>query len=181
MIQLRPIIFTLGLLLCAVAATMAVPAVVDAADGNDHWRVFLASAAFTVFIGGLLLGAVVNLIAGYARKIGPVGTLFNKVAGLSSASVYLLLFLALYFLGRQTTRAAGVSSEESRTRDYLADLPFPARVREQLVAEGRAWPHHILPASGWVSYPIRDADAVPGALGLFRLAYERAAARRRDA
>lgn len=34
---------------------MAVPAVVDAADGNDHWRVFLASAAFTVFIGGLLL------------------------------------------------------------------------------------------------------------------------------
>ena len=61
--------------------------------------------------------------------------------------------------------------------DYLADLPFPVREREELVAAGRAMPHHILPLSGWVSYPIRDADAVPGALALFRLAYDRATAR----
>jgi hypothetical protein len=62
--------------------------------------------------------------------------------------------------------------------DYLADLPFPVRVREELVAAGKAMPHHILPASGWVSYPIRDATAVPGALALFRLAYDRATAKR---
>jgi hypothetical protein len=62
--------------------------------------------------------------------------------------------------------------------DYLADLPFPVKVRQELVASGRALPHHILPASGWVSYPIRDASAVPGALDLFRLAYDRATARR---
>jgi hypothetical protein len=61
--------------------------------------------------------------------------------------------------------------------DYLADLPFPVRVREELVAAGKAMPHHILPTSGWVSYPIRDAAAVPGALELFRLAYERTTAR----
>ena len=58
--------------------------------------------------------------------------------------------------------------------DYLADLPFPVRVREELVREGKAMPHHILPQSGWVSYPIRDAGAIPGALDLFRLAYQRA-------
>lgn len=58
--------------------------------------------------------------------------------------------------------------------DYLADLPFPVRVREELVRDGKAMPHHILPRSGWVSYPIRDAAAVPGAIALFRLAYERA-------
>ncbi len=58
--------------------------------------------------------------------------------------------------------------------DYLADLPFPVRIREELVRDGKAMPHHILPQSGWVSYPIRDASAVPGALALFRLAYERA-------
>lgn len=58
--------------------------------------------------------------------------------------------------------------------DYLADLPFPVRIREELVREGKAMPHHILPQSGWVSYPIRDAAAVPGALDLFRLAYQRA-------
>lgn len=39
---------------------MAVPAVVDAADGNDHWRVFFTSAVFTVFIGGLLLLASIG-------------------------------------------------------------------------------------------------------------------------
>ena len=64
--------------------------------------------------------------------------------------------------------------------DFLADLPFPVRVRRELVDAGRALPHHILPASGWVSYPIRDAAAVPGAIELFRLAYERAAARKRE-
>ncbi len=58
--------------------------------------------------------------------------------------------------------------------DRLADLPFPVSVREELVREGRARPHHVLPASGWVSYPIRDAADVPGAIALFRLSYERA-------
>lgn len=62
--------------------------------------------------------------------------------------------------------------------DHLADLPFPVRVREELVHDGRAMPHHILPDSGWVSYPIRDAAAVPGAMALFRLAYDRAVAAR---
>jgi len=59
-------------------------------------------------------------------------------------------------------------------RDYLADFPFPVRIREELVREGKAMPHHILPQSGWVSYPIRDAAAIPGAIALFRLAYTRA-------
>jgi hypothetical protein len=62
--------------------------------------------------------------------------------------------------------------------DRLADLPFPVRVREELVREGRARPHHVLPESGWVSYPIRGAADVPGAVALFRLSYERAVAAR---
>src|SRR4029079_13068066 len=37
----------------------------------------------------------------------------------------------------------------------LADLPFPRSVREELVASGRAQTHHVLPESGWVSFPIR--------------------------
>jgi hypothetical protein len=60
--------------------------------------------------------------------------------------------------------------------DRLADLPFPVRVREALVEEGRAIPHHVLPESGWVSYPIRGEADVAGAIDLFRLAYERAVA-----
>lgn len=55
MIQSRPILFTLGLLLCVLAAIMVLPAIVDIADGHQGWRVFFASSVFTFFMGGLLL------------------------------------------------------------------------------------------------------------------------------
>jgi hypothetical protein len=55
----------------------------------------------------------------------------------------------------------------------LADLPFPVKIREQLVASGKAQRHHILPASGWVSVHIRGAQDVDTVVGLFRLNYER--------
>jgi hypothetical protein len=57
--------------------------------------------------------------------------------------------------------------------DQLADLPFPVRIREQLVAEGRAQRHHVMPDSGWVSFFIRSADDAGAAIELFRLNYER--------
>jgi hypothetical protein len=56
---------------------------------------------------------------------------------------------------------------------HLADLPFPVRVRERLVVEGKAQPHHILPESGWVSYVITGPSDVAPVIALFRLNYER--------
>jgi Family of unknown function (DUF5519) len=55
----------------------------------------------------------------------------------------------------------------------LADLPFPVRVRKQLIEEGKAQLHHILPDSGWVSYVIREPSDVAAVIALFRLNYER--------
>jgi len=55
----------------------------------------------------------------------------------------------------------------------LADLPFPVKTRERLVAAGRAQPHHVLPDSGWVSFYIRDAADIPAVVELFRLNYDR--------
>ena len=57
--------------------------------------------------------------------------------------------------------------------DRLADLPFPRRTREELVEAGRARPHHVMPETGWVSYPIRGDSDEAGAVELFRLSYER--------
>lgn len=57
--------------------------------------------------------------------------------------------------------------------DRMADLPFPVAVREQLVAEGRAERHHILPDSGWVTVRLRSADDVDRVVDLFRLNYDR--------
>ena len=56
--------------------------------------------------------------------------------------------------------------------DSQADIPFPMNVRNQLVAEGRAEPHHILPNSGWITLRFRNADDVEMAIGLFRLSYD---------
>ena len=60
--------------------------------------------------------------------------------------------------------------------EYIADLPFPRRVRDELVADGRALPHHVLADSGWVSRHIDGPDDVAVVVGLFALSYERAAA-----
>jgi Family of unknown function (DUF5519) len=55
----------------------------------------------------------------------------------------------------------------------LADLPFPLKIREELVAAGRVQPHHVLPESGWVSFYMHSADDAQAAIELFRLNYER--------
>ncbi|MDX2308857.1 MAG: TrkH family potassium uptake protein [Hyphomicrobium sp.] len=55
MVQLRPILLPLGLMLCAVAAAMLLPALVDLADRHQGWQVFVASALATFFAGGLLV------------------------------------------------------------------------------------------------------------------------------
>ncbi|MBA3610535.1 MAG: DUF5519 family protein [Rubrobacter sp.] len=65
--------------------------------------------------------------------------------------------------------------------DRLADLPFPRKVREELVEAGRARPHHVLPQTGWVSYRIRGEEDLEGALELFRLNYERLTKRKKGA
>ncbi len=56
----------------------------------------------------------------------------------------------------------------------IADLPFPRRIRDELVTARRARPHHVLPDSGWVTVPMRTGADVAGVIALFRLNYERA-------
>ncbi len=57
--------------------------------------------------------------------------------------------------------------------DSLADLPFPMNIRNELVNSGRAWPHHVLPKSGWISYWIEKGEEdVPAVIELFRMRYE---------
>jgi predicted DNA-binding protein (MmcQ/YjbR family) len=56
--------------------------------------------------------------------------------------------------------------------DHLVDIPFPKRVRDELVAAGRALPHHILPETGWVSFYLRQESDVEQAIALLRESYE---------
>ena len=56
--------------------------------------------------------------------------------------------------------------------DHLVDIPFPKKVRDVLVATGRAEPHHILPQSGWVSIHLYQESDVERAIELLRYSFE---------
>lgn len=56
--------------------------------------------------------------------------------------------------------------------DHLVDIPFTTKIREELVAAGKAERHHILPESGWVSIYLRQALDVDRAIELLRLSFE---------
>ena len=56
--------------------------------------------------------------------------------------------------------------------DYLVDIPFPTKIRDEIVAAGEASPHHVLPDSGWVSFYIREEGDVPKAIDLFSRSYQ---------
>ena len=56
----------------------------------------------------------------------------------------------------------------------FADLPFPKKMRDQLIAEGRASVHPPLPDSGWVRRRTDGPGDVEAVIELFRMNYERA-------
>ena len=56
--------------------------------------------------------------------------------------------------------------------DHLVDIPFPTKVRDEIVKAGLAEPHHILPETGWVSFYLREESDVQKVLALLRRSYE---------
>ncbi len=56
--------------------------------------------------------------------------------------------------------------------DYLVDIPFPKKVRDEIVAAGRAQPHHILPETGWISFYLRQDGDVEKAIGLLHESFQ---------
>src|SRR5690242_9215927 len=56
--------------------------------------------------------------------------------------------------------------------DGLVDIPLPPRLRDEVIAAGRAQPHHVLPESGWISLFLRQPADVAEAIALLRLSYD---------
>jgi hypothetical protein len=62
---------------------------------------------------------------------------------------------------------------------HQADIPYPRRIRDELVAAGRTGPHHVHPNSGWTTLYIRDDADAQAAVELLRLNYDRILSRQR--
>ncbi len=56
--------------------------------------------------------------------------------------------------------------------DDVVDIPIPIKVRDELIAAGRAEPHQIVPEIGAVSLFLREKGDVQRAIELLRLSYE---------
>ena len=56
--------------------------------------------------------------------------------------------------------------------DYLVDIPFPKKIREEIVSAKLAEPHHILPETGWISFYLREDGDIQKAIELLHRSYE---------
>jgi len=56
--------------------------------------------------------------------------------------------------------------------NYIVDIPFPLKLRTEIIRNGEAEPHHILPESGWVSVFLHNESDVNRAIALLRRSYE---------
>ncbi|HEY1239954.1 MAG TPA: luciferase family protein [Bryobacteraceae bacterium] len=101
------------------------------------------------------------------QEISPLETVRRQVSSWKGISLHQHRFGGVEFrLGRR---------ELGHLHAKFADLPFPRAIRDEMVASGRAKPHHVLPDSGWVTVLMRTASEAENVIGLFRLNYERAA------
>lgn len=64
--------------------------------------------------------------------------------------------------------------------DRLADLPLPRKLHDEVIAAGRAEPHHVLPDTGWVSCWMRGSEDAAAVIELFRMQYDRYTEARRQ-
>ena len=56
--------------------------------------------------------------------------------------------------------------------DQLVDIPFPKKVRDEIVSAKLAQPHHVLPETGWISFYLREDGDIEKAIELLHRSYE---------
>jgi hypothetical protein len=76
---------------------------------------------------------------------------------------------------REVKSWPGVTTGDTgRGGSSFADLPFPKKVRDELIAQGRASVHPPLPESGWVRRRMDSPEDAETVIELFRMNYNRA-------
>ena len=117
--------WVLGTTLAGLAGVAGAP-IFNSLTTGTYLFVLLAAAAAAVLggfrsvplaaLGGLIIGAVQSLVAGYANFA-------QSIPGFSDAVPFALLFVGLAFWGRERGRRAGSVAEDVPPPDYLALRP----------------------------------------------------------
>jgi ABC-type branched-subunit amino acid transport system ATPase component/branched-subunit amino acid ABC-type transport system permease component len=72
------------------------------------------------FVGGMVLGVVANLVAGYADDILPHW--LAQLSGLKSAVPFILVLILLFFFGRDRSRRAGTIADDVPRPDHRTGM-----------------------------------------------------------
>lgn len=56
--------------------------------------------------------------------------------------------------------------------DYLVDIPFTKKIKNEIISAGLADEHHVLPESGWISKYLETAKDVDTAIELLRRSFK---------
>jgi ABC-type branched-subunit amino acid transport system ATPase component/branched-subunit amino acid ABC-type transport system permease component len=116
--------WALGMFLAGLAGVVVAPTLGSMDNATFTALMFVAATATVLgglrsialaFAGGLLLGIIQDLVASYLN-------IANNVGGIKTATPFVLLFVGLFFLGRDTARRTGSVAEDVPPADYLADL-----------------------------------------------------------
>lgn len=114
--DLRPVLFILGLLLCITAAGMVLPMLADLASGHPDWRVFAVCIAVTGFFGG---GFVLTNMGAFdakdfsLRQVFVLTTLTWVAMGLFGALPFMFCDLALPFADAVFESVSGITTTGS--------------------------------------------------------------------
>ncbi len=124
MLDIRPILFVVGVLLAILASFMFLPALVDAATGSGDWRVFLTSAFFTLFIGvTLALGTRTGPLSLSVRQTFLLTTLSWTVMAAFAALPFVFADLGLDFTDAYFESISGLTTTGSTVMSGLDAMP----------------------------------------------------------
>lgn len=123
-VDLPAVFFFVGVILCAFGGAMLLPALVDLADGNDDYRVFLTCAGISAFVGASL--ALSFHRARFAMGIREVmitapATWLTVVA--FSALPFVFSSIGLSYTDAVFETMSGVTATGSTVISGLDDLP----------------------------------------------------------
>ena len=127
MVQVRAVLFILGLILAGFAAAMAIPLAFDLDRGHRNWQAFAEAAALTLFIAGLLIGGGWRRAEpGRKLKFGArEGFLLTAVSWFAASAVGGLPFcfseLRLSFTEAFFETASGLTTTGSTVIEKLAE------------------------------------------------------------
>jgi ABC-type branched-subunit amino acid transport system ATPase component/branched-subunit amino acid ABC-type transport system permease component len=126
--------WVIGNVLAALAGVVAAP-IIGAISTSGYTSIMIVASAAAVigglrsipltFVGGLVLGIIQNLVAGYIKV---------NISGFADSVPIVVLILALLVLARDRSRRGGSAADDSPPLEYLSLIPIWRRAAPWVAA-----------------------------------------------